>query len=57
MVKWSEEEIVENIFKKYKGKRIALLAPLVRGRQRTLPELFEEIQKKRIPESEDRWRE
>lgn len=24
-----EEEIVENIFTKYKGKKIALLAPLV----------------------------
>lgn len=35
MVKWSEEEIVENIFNKYKGKKIALLAPLVRGRKDT----------------------
>src|SRR5690349_9637667 len=28
MVKFSEEEIVENIFEKYKGKKITLLAPL-----------------------------
>src|SRR6266550_2959196 len=32
MIKFSEEEIVENIFKKFKGKKISLLAPLVRGR-------------------------
>ena len=31
MVKWSEEEIVENIFKKFEDKKISLLAPLVRG--------------------------
>ena len=46
MVKWSEEEIVENIFKKYAGKKIALLAPLVRGRKGHYRELFEEIRKK-----------
>ena len=33
MVKWSEEEIVDNIFKKFKNKKITLLAPLVRGRK------------------------
>ncbi|HMK27973.1 MAG TPA: excinuclease ABC subunit UvrA [Chitinophagaceae bacterium] len=46
MVKWSEEEIVENIFNKYKGKKIALLAPLVRGRKGHYRELFEEVRKK-----------
>ncbi|MGQ0739936.1 MAG: excinuclease ABC subunit UvrA, partial [Bacteroidota bacterium] len=46
MVKWSEEEIVENIFKKFKGKMIALLAPLVRGRKGHYRELFEEVRKK-----------
>jgi excinuclease ABC subunit A len=46
MVKWSEEEIVENIFKKYYGKKIALLAPLVRGRKGHYRELFEEVRKK-----------
>ena len=47
MVKWSEEEIVENIFKKYQGiKRSALLAPLVRGRKGHYRELFEDIRKK-----------
>ncbi|MBS1666203.1 MAG: excinuclease ABC subunit UvrA [Bacteroidetes bacterium] len=46
MVKFSEEEIVENIFKKFKGKKISLLAPLVRGRKGHYRELFEDIRKK-----------
>jgi len=46
MVKWSEEEIVENIFKKFKEKKISLLAPLVRGRKGHYRELFEDIRKK-----------
>ena len=33
MVKFSEEEIVSNIFLKFKNKKISLLAPLVRGRK------------------------
>ncbi|MBL7742151.1 MAG: excinuclease ABC subunit UvrA [Chitinophagaceae bacterium] len=46
MVKWSEEEIVENISIKYKNKKISLLAPLVRGRKGHYRELFEDIRKK-----------
>ena len=46
MVKWSEEEIVENIFRKYNGKKIALLAPLIRGRKGHYRELFEDVRKK-----------
>jgi excinuclease ABC subunit A len=46
MVKFSEEEIVENIFKKFKGKKITLLAPLIRGRKGHYRELFEDIRKK-----------
>ncbi|MFT3947006.1 MAG: excinuclease ABC subunit UvrA [Agriterribacter sp.] len=46
MVKWSEEEIVENIFKRFKGQKISILAPLVRGRKGHYRELFEEIRKK-----------
>lgn len=46
MVKWSEEEIVENIFQKFEGKKISLLAPLVRGRKGHYRELFEDIRKK-----------
>src|SRR3954452_2964388 len=46
MVKFSEEEIVENIFQKYKGQKITLLAPLIRGRKGHYRELFEDIRKK-----------
>jgi excinuclease ABC subunit A len=46
MVKWSEDEIVNNIFKRFDGKKISLLAPLVRGRKGHYRELFEEMRKK-----------
>src|ERR1700759_2408696 len=46
MVKWSEEEIVNNIFEKFQNKKISLLAPLVRGRKGHYRELFEETRKK-----------
>lgn len=46
MVKWSEEEIVENIFQRFREKKIVLLAPLVRGRKGHYRELFEEMRKK-----------
>jgi excinuclease ABC subunit A len=46
MVKWSEEEIVTNIFKRFEGFKISLLAPLVRGRKGHYRELFEEVRKK-----------
>ncbi len=46
MVKFSEEEIVDNIFYKFKNKKITLLAPLVRGRKGHYRELFEDIRKK-----------
>lgn len=46
MVKWSEEEIVENIFTRFHGKKINLLAPLVRGRKGHYRELFEDVRKK-----------
>ncbi|HZF65952.1 MAG TPA: excinuclease ABC subunit UvrA [Chitinophagaceae bacterium] len=46
MVKWSEEEIVNNIFKRFDGEKITLLAPLVRGRKGHYRELFEEVRKK-----------
>ena len=46
MVKWSEEEIVENIYSRYSGKKITLLAPLIRGRKGHYRELFEDVRKK-----------
>lgn len=46
MIKFSEEEIVENIFAKFRNKKISLLAPLIRGRKGHYRELFEDIRKK-----------
>jgi excinuclease ABC subunit A len=46
MVKFSEEEIVENIFRKFINKKITVLAPIVRGRKGHYRELFEDIRKK-----------
>jgi excinuclease ABC subunit A len=46
MIKFSEEEIVENIFAKFKNKKITLLAPLIRGRKGHYRELFEDVRKK-----------
>lgn len=46
MVKFSEEEIAQNIVSHFEGKKINLLAPLIRGRKGHYRELFEEIRKK-----------
>jgi len=46
MVKFSEEEIVDNVFKKFRNKKISILAPVVRGRKGHYRELFEDIRKK-----------
>ncbi|HSV09546.1 MAG TPA: hypothetical protein VLI68_02180, partial [Hanamia sp.] len=46
MVKWTEEEIVENIYTRFAGKKIVVLAPLIRGRKGHYRELFEEMRKK-----------
>lgn len=45
MVKFSEEEIVEHIKEHFAGKRIMLLAPIVRGRKGHYRELFEQLRK------------
>ena len=46
MLKFSEEEIVENIFSRFQKQKIAILAPLIRGRKGHYRELFEDIRKK-----------
>ncbi|HEV9035507.1 MAG TPA: excinuclease ABC subunit UvrA, partial [Puia sp.] len=46
MTKFSEEEILDNVFKKFRNKKISILAPLVRGRKGHYRELFEDIRKK-----------
>jgi excinuclease ABC subunit A len=43
MVKYSDDEITDSIIKVYHGKKIALLAPKVRGRKGHYRELFEQI--------------
>ena len=46
MVKYTEEQILELILKEYHGRRIYLLAPLVRSRKGHYKELFEQIRRK-----------
>ncbi|BEG98505.1 excinuclease ABC subunit UvrA [Bacteroides sedimenti] len=46
MVKYTEEKILEMILHDYKGKKIYLLAPLVKARKGHYKELFEQIRKK-----------
>ncbi len=46
MVRWSEDQIVNNIYKRFDGNKITILAPLIRGRKGHYRELFEEVRKK-----------
>ena len=46
MVKYTEEKILDLIYQEYQGKRIYLLAPLVRSRKGHYKELFEQVRKK-----------
>ena len=46
MVKYTEEQILDLILKDYKGKKIYILAPLVRTRKGHYKELFEQVRKK-----------
>ena len=46
MVKYTEEKIVSLILDKYEGRKILLLAPLVRNRKGHYKELFEQLRKK-----------
>ncbi|MBN8680518.1 MAG: excinuclease ABC subunit UvrA [Chitinophagales bacterium] len=45
MVKYTEEQIVENITERFSAHKIALLAPVVRSRKGHYRELFEQIRK------------
>jgi len=45
MVRYSEEQIIEHIEKNFQDKKIAILAPVVKGRKGHYRELFEQIQK------------
>ncbi|MGB1295652.1 MAG: excinuclease ABC subunit UvrA [Flavobacteriales bacterium] len=46
MVSFSDEEILEQITESYVGKKIALLAPVVKNRKGHYRELFDQIRKK-----------
>ena len=45
MVKYTEEQIIEGISERFQDKKIAILAPVVRGRKGHYRELFEQIRK------------
>ncbi|MBQ8889136.1 MAG: excinuclease ABC subunit UvrA [Bacteroidaceae bacterium] len=46
MIKYTEEQVLDLIYKEYQGKRVYLLAPLVRTRKGHYKELFEQVRKK-----------
>lgn len=46
MVKWTENQILDHIEHHYSGKKISILAPLVRARKGHYRELFEQMRKK-----------
>jgi len=46
MVKYTEEQIIDLILKRYEGKKIYILAPVVRNRKGHYKELFEQLRKK-----------
>ena len=46
MVKYTEEQILDLIHRDYKGRKIFILAPLVRTRKGHYKELFEQVRKK-----------
>lgn len=45
MVRFSEDEIVDNLYQHFDGQKLVLLAPLVRGRKGHYRELFEQLRK------------
>ena len=45
MVRYTEEQILETVLEQFDGKKVSLLAPLVRGRKGHYRELFEQMRK------------
>ncbi len=45
MVRYTEEQILETVLDQFDGKKVTLLAPLVRGRKGHYRELFEQMRK------------
>ena len=46
MIKFTDEQIIDLIVREYAGKKILLLAPMVRGRKGHYKELFDTVRKK-----------
>ena len=46
MVKYTEEQVIGLIYKQYEGRRIMILAPVVKSRKGHYKELFEQIRRK-----------
>ena len=46
MVRYTEEQIIDLILKEYKGRKVLLLAPVVKSRKGHYKELFETIRRK-----------
>jgi len=46
MVKYTEDQIIDLILKQYEGRKIYILAPVVRNRKGHYKELFEQLRKK-----------
>jgi excinuclease ABC subunit A len=46
MVRYTDEQIIKIITERYQGKKIYILAPIVRGRKGHYKELFEQIRRK-----------
>ena len=46
MVRYTEEQIIDNLIQRYQGQSIAILAPLVRGRKGHYRELFQDLSKR-----------
>lgn len=46
MIRYNDDQIVDLILEKYAGKKVMILAPLVRGRKGNYKELFEQLTKR-----------
>jgi excinuclease ABC subunit A len=45
MIRQTEDQIIEQLFEKFEGKKLYLLAPVVKGRKGHYRELFEQVRK------------
>src|SRR5690606_11670155 len=45
MIRQSEDQILDTLLKKFKGKKLVLLAPVIKGRKGHYRELFQQIRK------------